>query len=188
MDHVQVIAIDSMVSCFAIDEPAARTLFDAFCGRVSELVSSASAQPDVPQPAFEAVRALVRRPRHTRTKARRRRCTTPSRCRPGVGATCVAPCARARGARRVCMRLTRAACTAPADIVCVRCLLKGRGDESSEAYCPPLHYDIGVEGCAELQAGFLETLPQIGALPPEAFATLPSLIVSFAGAGSGEGK
>jgi len=121
-DDGEVIAIDSMVSCFAIDEPAARTLFDAFCGRVSELVSSASAQPDVPQPAFEAVRALVRRPRHTRTKARRRRCTTPSRCRPGVGATCVAPCARARGARRVCMRLTRAACTAPADIVCVRCV------------------------------------------------------------------
>ena len=64
----------------------------------------------------------------------------------------------------------------------VRTLLaQGRGDESSEAYCPPLGIDIGREGVLELQRGFLSTLPRFEALTDAALEALPRLVADHVG-------
>ena len=60
-------------------------------------------------------------------------------------------------------------------------LLKGRGDESSEAYCPPLNYDIGEAGVLEIQAGFLSSLKDFDRLPKVALERLPRLVQDFLG-------
>jgi len=66
-----------------------------------------------------------------------------------------------------------------------RLLLHGSGDESSEAYCPPLDYDIGVAGVLEVQQGFSAAIADIAALPPTAFADLPELLHLFLGGPGG---
>lgn len=78
---------------------------------------------------------------------------------------------------------TLAAPTTPlAEFSAVReLLLKGRGDESSEAYCPPLAYDIGDEGVREIQSGFLSCLRDFDQLPAHAFEQLPRLVQAFLG-------
>lgn len=78
---------------------------------------------------------------------------------------------------------TLAAPTTPlAEFSAVReLLLKGRGDESSEAYCPPLAYDIGDEGVCEIQSGFLSCLRDFDHIPARAFEQLPRLVQAFLG-------
>ena len=66
-------------------------------------------------------------------------------------------------------------------------LLKGRGDEADEAFCPPLHRDIGDDGVRELQAGFIESFAKFDALPRRSLAALPAAVMRFLGVDEGAG-
>eukprot|EP00051_Salpingoeca_urceolata_P016943 m.228034 g.228034 ORF g.228034 m.228034 type:complete len:575 (+) comp18824_c0_seq2:214-1938(+) len=51
-------------------------------------------------------------------------------------------------------------------------LLKGRGTEADESYCPPMLYDIGEDGVVEIQAGLLECAERFDVLNLEVLSAM----------------